>query len=171
MFLAISQPILDRFLWFKDRQLGKYVVSKVQHMTGRKTACNRSRPVFFGFSNFQQTSQLATKKFQNLCNCNWWFSLLQLGSVQFRSFFRSSKLDLWTLLEISCKIVSFIWCVWQGLQLDKINIVWRKWSFFHWKVSNWMKWRKGLSIGLIWIFIWRKWVSIEEIKGNLNSSW
>ena len=23
--LAISQPIIDRFLWFKDRQLGKNV--------------------------------------------------------------------------------------------------------------------------------------------------
>ena len=57
------------------------------------------RPVFFGFSIFQQTSQLATEKFQNLCNCNWWSGLLQLGSVRFRSFFQSSKLDLWTLTK------------------------------------------------------------------------
>ena len=61
-------------------------VSKVQHMTGWKTGCNRARPVYFGFSNFQQMSQLATEKFQNLCNHNWWSGLLRLGSVRFRSF-------------------------------------------------------------------------------------
>ena len=72
-------------------------VSKFQHMTGRKTGCNRSRPFFFGFSIFRQTSQLATKKIQNLCNRNRWSGLLQLGSVWFRSFFQSSKLDLQTL--------------------------------------------------------------------------
>ena len=72
-------------------------VSKVQHMTGRKTGCNRSKPVFFGFSIFWQTSQLATEKIQNLCNHNRWSGLLQLGSVRFRSFFQSSKLDLRTL--------------------------------------------------------------------------
>ena len=53
----------------------------------------------FGFSIFQQILQLATENFQNLCNCNWWSGLLQLGSVRFRSFFQSSELDLWTLLE------------------------------------------------------------------------
>ena len=52
---------------------------------------------FFGFSIFQQTSQLATEKFQNLCNRNRWSGLLQLGSVRFRSFFQSSELDLQTL--------------------------------------------------------------------------
>ena len=67
---------------------------------GKKTSCNRSRPVFFGFSIFQQTSQLATKKFQNLCNCNWWSGLLQLGSVWFQSFFQSSELDLRTLVSV-----------------------------------------------------------------------
>ena len=72
-------------------------VSKVQHVTGRKTGCNRSRPVFFGFSIFWQTSQLATKKIQNLCNRNRWSGLLRLGSVRFRSFFQSSELDLRTL--------------------------------------------------------------------------
>ena len=56
------------------------------------------RPVFFGFLIFRQTSQLATEKFQNLCNCNQWSGLLQLGSVRFRSFFQSSELDLWTLV-------------------------------------------------------------------------
>ena len=66
-------------------------------MTGRKTGCNRSRPVFFGFSIFRQTSQLATEKNQNLCNRNWWSGLFQLGSVRFRSFFQSSELDLRTL--------------------------------------------------------------------------
>ena len=72
-------------------------VSKVQHMTGRKTGCNLSRPVSFGFLIFQQMSQLATEKIQNLCNRNRWSGLLQLGSVQFRSFFQSRKLDLRTL--------------------------------------------------------------------------
>ena len=72
-------------------------VSNVQHMTGRKTGCNRSRPVFFGFSIFRQTSQLATEKIQNLCNRNRWSGLLRLGSVRFRSFFQSSELDLRTL--------------------------------------------------------------------------
>ena len=71
--------------------------SKVQHMTGRKTGCNRSRPVSFGFSIFRQTSQLATEKIRSLCNRNRWSGLLQLGSVRFRSFFQSSELDLWTL--------------------------------------------------------------------------
>ena len=55
---------------------------------------------FFGFSIFQQMSQLATEKIQNLCNHNRWSSLLLLGSVQFRSFFQSSELDLWTLYRI-----------------------------------------------------------------------
>ena len=73
-------------------------VSKVQHMTGQKTGCNWSRPVFFGFSIFRQTSQLATKKIQNLWNRNWWSGLLQLGSVRFRSFFQSGELDLRTLV-------------------------------------------------------------------------
>src|ERR1700749_2688362 len=76
-------------------------VSKVQHVTGRKTGCNRSRPVFFGFSIFRQTSQLATEKIQNLCNRNRWSGLLRLGSVRFRSFFQSSELDLRTLLRTS----------------------------------------------------------------------
>ena len=73
-------------------------VSKVQHVTGRKTGCNRSRPVFFGFSIFRQTSQLATEKIQNLCNRNRWSGLFRLGSVRFRSFFQSSELDLRTLI-------------------------------------------------------------------------
>src|ERR1700761_5535269 len=72
-------------------------VSKFQHVTGRKTGCNRSRPVFFGFSIFRQTSQLATEKIQNLGNRNRWSGLLRLGSVRFRSFFQSSELDLRTL--------------------------------------------------------------------------
>ena len=69
-------------------------MSKVQHMTGRKTG------FFFGFFIFQQTLQLATEKFQNLCNCNQWSTLLQLGSVQFRSFLWSSELDLHALCII-----------------------------------------------------------------------
>ena len=73
-------------------------VNKVQHVTGRKTGCNRSRPVFFGFLIFQQTSQLATEKIQNLCNRNRWSGLFRLGSVRFRSFFQSSELDLRTLV-------------------------------------------------------------------------
>ena len=63
----------------------------------RSSLWRDERPVFFGFLIFRQTSQLATENFQNLCNCNWWSSLMQLGSVQFRSFFQSSKLDLRTL--------------------------------------------------------------------------
>ena len=74
-------------------------VSKVQHATGRKTGCNRSRPVFFGFSIFRQPSQLATEKNQNLRNRNRWSGLLRLGSVRFRSFFQSSELDLRTLIK------------------------------------------------------------------------
>ena len=72
-------------------------MSKVQHMTGQKTGCNRSRWVFFGFLIFRQTSHLATEKIQNLCNRNRSSGLLQLGSVRFRSFFQSSELDLRTL--------------------------------------------------------------------------
>ena len=83
-------------------------------MTGRKTGCNRSRPVFFGFSIFRQTLQLATEKIQNLCNRNWWSGLLQLGSVQFRSFFQSSELDLRTLVSPSQMSLGkrrhSIWC-------------------------------------------------------------
>ena len=75
-------------------------------MSGRKTGYNRSRPVFFGFSIFWQTSQLATEKIQNLCNRNRWSGLLQLGSVRFRSFFQSSELDLQTLLVIPSLLFS-----------------------------------------------------------------
>ena len=63
-------------------------------MMGQKASFNWSRLVIFGLSIFQQTSQLATEKFQNLCNCNWWSSLFQLGSVQFQSFFQFRELDL-----------------------------------------------------------------------------
>ena len=63
------------------------------------TGLDRSEPVFFGFSIFRQTLQLATEKIQNLCNCNRWSGLLQLGSVRFRSFLQSSELDLWTLIK------------------------------------------------------------------------
>ena len=56
-------------------------------MTGQKTGCN-----------WQKMLQLATEKFQSLCNCNQWSGLLQLGSVQFQSFFWSSELDLQTLV-------------------------------------------------------------------------
>ena len=63
----------------------------------RSNTWRDKRPVFFGFSMFRQTSQLATEKIQNLCNRNQWSGLLQLGSVWFRSFFQSSKLDLQTL--------------------------------------------------------------------------
>ena len=76
-------------------------VSEVQHMTGRKTGCNLSRPVFFGFLIFRQTLQLATKKIQHLCNRNWWSGLFRLGSVRFRSFFQSSELDLRTLFDMT----------------------------------------------------------------------
>ena len=82
-------------------------ISKFQHMTGRKTSCNRSRPVFFGFLIFRQTSQLATEKIQNLCNRNRWSCLSQLGSVRFRSFFQSSELDLWTLREHISSALTF----------------------------------------------------------------
>ena len=87
-------------------------VSKVQHMMGRNTGFNRSRPVFSGFSVFRQTSQLATKKIQNLCNRNRWSGLLQLGSVRFRSFFQSSELDLRTLWlneEEDCLATEDLW--------------------------------------------------------------
>ena len=94
-------------------------VSKVQHVTGRKTGCNRSRPVFFGFSIFRQTSQLATEKIQKLCNRNRWSGLLRLGSVRFRSFFQSSELDLRTLVVPFlvpcynfCKFLSHSFCIW-----------------------------------------------------------
>ena len=83
-------------------------VSKVQHMTGRKTGCNWSRPVFFSFSIFWQTSQLATEKIQNLCNRNQWSGLLQLGSVRFRSFFQSSELDLRTLVLVNGHVAALL---------------------------------------------------------------
>ena len=73
----------------------------------------------FGFWIFQQILQLATKKFQNLCNCNWWSGLLQLGSVRFRSFFQSSEPDLQTLLEglshneTVLTVCCLIWTPWQ----------------------------------------------------------
>ena len=71
------------------------MLSKVQHITGRKTGCNRSRPVFFGFSIFQQTLQLATEKIQNLCNRNRSFAVGFSPISVF--FFQSSELDLRTL--------------------------------------------------------------------------
>ena len=69
----------------------------------RSNTWRDERPVFFGFSIFQQMSQLATKKIQNLCNRNRWSGLLQLGSVQFPSFLQSSKLDLRTLVAMCSK--------------------------------------------------------------------
>ena len=63
----------------------------------RSNTWRDERPVFFSFSIFRQTLQLATEKIQNLCNRNRWSGLLQLGSVRFGSFFQSSELDLRTL--------------------------------------------------------------------------
>ncbi|EDR01937.1 uncharacterized protein LACBIDRAFT_332757 [Laccaria bicolor S238N-H82] len=71
--------------------------SKVQHVMGRKTSCNRSKPVFFGFYIFTKTWQLATGLTTNVGNCNWkktgpWFS-----PVQSYVYFQSCRLDLRTL--------------------------------------------------------------------------
>ena len=83
-------------------------MSKVQHVTEWKTDWNQFRLVFFSLSIFWQTLQLATENFQNQCNCNWWSSLLKLGSIQLWSFFWSSELDLWTLLPLTFWIVSLL---------------------------------------------------------------
>ena len=74
-------------------------MSKVQHITGWKTSCNWSRPVFSVLQFFNKHHNWQPQKNQNLCNHNWWSGLLQLGSVQLWSFFQSSKLDLWTLVD------------------------------------------------------------------------
>ena len=106
-------------------------VSKVKHMMGRKTGCNRSRPVFFGFLIFQQTSQPATEEFQNLCNHNQWSGLLQLGSVRFWSFFQSSELDLQTLLKSNIE-----WAALAEIILVLFNItIFLIWFFVHILIS------------------------------------
>ena len=107
-------------------------VSKVQHMTGWKTGCNQSRPVFFGFLIFWQTSQLATENFQNLCNCNQWSSLLQLGSVRFRSFFQSSELDMRTLSVLHRRLI----LLWNQLPRRFHG----QWSGWDWR-WGWGQWR------------------------------
>ena len=50
--LAIFNQFLTVFYDSKTENWGKMCISKVQHMTGRKTGCNQSRPVFFGFLTF-----------------------------------------------------------------------------------------------------------------------
>ena len=53
-------------------------VSKVQHITGRKTGCNRSSPVFFGFRFFDKRRNWQPKNFRicatttgGLVFCSW----------------------------------------------------------------------------------------------------
>ena len=105
-------------------------VSKVQHLTRWKTGFNQSRPVFFSLSIFQQTLQLATEKFLNLCNCNQWSGLLQLGSVRIQSFFWSSRLDLQTLLMGVFHHIAFssigLWGLHEG-------------SYCSWQVSTYLE--------------------------------
>ena len=100
MFLAISQPILDRFWWFRDRKLSKMCTSKVQYVMRRKTGCNQSKPVFFGFYIFTKTWQLATGLITNVGNWQLektgpWFS-----PVQSYVYFQSCRLDLRTLFAV-----------------------------------------------------------------------
>ena len=64
------------------------------------------RPVatgFFRFFDFSTNVATGNRKIQNLCNHNRWSGLLQLGSVQFQSFFQSSELDLRTLVNTEIK--------------------------------------------------------------------
>ena len=97
MFLAISQPILDRFLWFKDQQLGKYVC-KVQHMMGRKIGCNQSRPVFFQFFNFST----------NLTTGNWKFSeFVQLQLVVWSVAVGFSSISVFFSVQLIQDNISF----------------------------------------------------------------
>ncbi|EDR12673.1 uncharacterized protein LACBIDRAFT_323311 [Laccaria bicolor S238N-H82] len=56
--------------------------SKVQYVMRRKTGCNRSKPVFFGFYIFTKTWQLATGLITNVGNwqlekTGLWFSPVQ----------------------------------------------------------------------------------------------
>jgi hypothetical protein len=55
------------------------------------------QPVRTGLLFFMKPSDWQLKNFRIKGNCNWWSSLLQLGSVQFQSYFQSSQLDLQTL--------------------------------------------------------------------------
>ena len=98
------------YIWVADKNVFGYISTNfwpffmIQRPTIRgkcvwvsSNTLRDERPVFFGFSIFRQTSQLATEKIQNLCNHNRWSGLLQLGSVWFRSFFQFNELDLRTL--------------------------------------------------------------------------
>ena len=66
-------------------------VSKVQHMTGRKTG-------FFRFFDFSTNVATGNRKNSEFVQLQPVVRSLQLGSVRFRSFFQSSELDLRTLL-------------------------------------------------------------------------
>ena len=68
-------------------------VSKVQHMTGRKTGCNRTG--FFRFFDFSKN--IATGNRKNSGFVQPQLVVQSLGSVRFRSFFQSRELDLRTL--------------------------------------------------------------------------
>ena len=113
----------------------------------------------FSFSIFQQTLQLATEKIQNLCNRNRWSGLLQLGSVQFRSFFQSSELDLWTLIpqkeweecqrELRDSISKVGWvCQWERWCMQRLDYAsWNEVMLFvqvkrwdnWWRCQNWLE--------------------------------
>ena len=121
------------------------------------------RPVFFGFSIFRQTLQLATEKIQNLCNRNRWSGLLRLGSVRFLSFFQSSELDLWTLwLIVSRQWVTEV----DGLHNLLRWIPWnRGWTSYFFKMDS-MEWD-----GLHTFLRWNPWSGGLFHKSRLKFIW
>ncbi|EDR00003.1 uncharacterized protein LACBIDRAFT_334519 [Laccaria bicolor S238N-H82] len=71
--------------------------SKVQYVMRRKTGCNRSNPVFFGFYIFTKTWQLATGLITNVGNWQLEKTGLWFSPVQSYVYFQSCRLDLRTL--------------------------------------------------------------------------
>ena len=120
---------------------------------------------FFDFSIFRQTSQLATKKIQNLCNHNRWSGLLQLGSVRFRSFFQSRELDLRTLYSIIgvLKLVSYFtvkpyqspWVQLPASFCPNLDLSIKVLSIHPLvlNILNWTHWRLGLSLLCMYRYI------------------
>ncbi|EDR09810.1 uncharacterized protein LACBIDRAFT_325629 [Laccaria bicolor S238N-H82] len=76
--------------------------SKVQYVMRRKTGCNRSKPVFFGFYIFTKTWQLATGLITNVGNwqlekTRLWFSPVQsyTGPANTMGIFSMSNMAKW----------------------------------------------------------------------------
>ena len=114
MFLAISQPILDCFLQFKDWKLVNMCVNKVQHMMGQKTSCNQSRPVFFAvFWFFDKRLNWQLKNFRNCATATGGLVFCSWVQFDFSLFFGPVN---WT-----CKHYTWVRVQWVRVEVATLN--------------------------------------------------